>query len=131
MSISASVLAIVTAAIQSTKTLHEAVRRFKGRDKTLGRLQKELEDMTSILNALAEVIIADEAMCSLLRDPVDRCGRLCRDFERSMEYFSGKSKASLIDWAKMEFMKGDINEFIETMSGYKETISVAVGTIIM
>ncbi|KAK3669241.1 hypothetical protein LTR78_010876 [Recurvomyces mirabilis] len=31
----------------------------------------------------------------------------------------------------MEFMRGDINEFIETIAGYKSTISVGLGTIAM
>ena len=33
------------------------------------------------------------------------------------------------DWAKLEFMRGDINEFIDTISGYKSTIAVGLGII--
>ncbi|KAF3027229.1 hypothetical protein E8E12_000351 [Didymella heteroderae] len=46
-----------------------------------------------------------------------------------MERFSQKTKASFCDWAKLEFMRGDINEFIDTISGYKSTIAVGLGTI--
>ncbi|CVL00283.1 uncharacterized protein FMAN_09787 [Fusarium mangiferae] len=35
------------------------------------------------------------------------------------------------DWAKMEFMTGDINEFMDRLAGYKATISVGLGIIVM
>ena len=48
-----------------------------------------------------------------------------------METFWRKSKTGLRDWTKMEFMRGDINAFIERISGYKSTISVGLGTVNM
>ncbi|CAI6049354.1 unnamed protein product [Clonostachys chloroleuca] len=56
----------------------------------------------------------------LLEGLVSRCSQLCRDFEASMNTFSGKSKAGFRDWAKMEFMRGDIHEFIDALGGYWE-----------
>ncbi|XMA20276.1 hypothetical protein WAI453_013067 [Rhynchosporium graminicola] len=38
---------------------------------------------------------------------------------------------SLKDWAKMEFMRGDINEFIDTLADYKSIIIIGLGTINM
>ncbi|EDN05564.1 predicted protein [Histoplasma mississippiense (nom. inval.)] len=35
------------------------------------------------------------------------------------------------DWTKMEFMRGDINEFIDTIVGYELTILVGLGTVTM
>ncbi|KAE8373861.1 hypothetical protein BDV26DRAFT_271021 [Aspergillus bertholletiae] len=131
LSIAASALAVITAAIQSTRTLVETVNRFKDRDKTLRRLQTELEDLTSILNALAEVTRTEKSMLALLRDPINRCSQVCDEFDRSMKAFSEKSKIGFRDWAKMEFRRGDINEFIDTIAGYKSTISVGLGTITM
>lgn len=43
--------------------------------------------------------------------------------------FKERSKSSIRDWAKLEFMRGDINEFIDTVSGYKSTIAVGLGII--
>lgn len=131
LSVTASVLAVVIAAIQSTKSLTETVKRFKGRDKTLRRLNDELEDLTKILSALKEVCQSEESMMELLQGPVGRCRQLCSEFENSMKEFSGKSKTGLRDWAKMEFMRGDINEFMDTLTGYKSTISIGLGTITM
>ncbi|CAM1504967.1 Fc.00g106040.m01.CDS01 [Cosmosporella sp. VM-42] len=131
LSITASVVAVVTAAIQSTKSLTETVKRFKDRDQILSRLQHELEDLINILNALKEVTNIETSILALLKGPVDRCSQVCREFETSMKEFSGKSKTGFRDWAKMEFMRGDINEFMGTLAGYKSTISVGLGTITM
>jgi len=131
LSITASLLAITTAALQSTKSLYETVKRFKDRNKTLRRLQDELGDLTKILDSLTQVTSAEQSMLTLLQGPIERCSQVCREFEQSMEGFGGKSKTSFRDWTKMEFMRGDINEFIDTIAGYKSTISVGLGTITM
>ncbi|CRK15944.1 hypothetical protein BN1723_010853 [Verticillium longisporum] len=68
-------------------------------------------------------------MLALLEGPFDRCGQLCHEFQVAMEDFNGKSNIGFRDWTKMEFMKGDINEFMDTLSGYKSTISVGPGTL--
>lgn len=131
LSITASLLAVTTAAVQSTKSLYETVKRYKDRNKTLRRLQDELRDLTTILESLTQVTNAEQSMLTLLQGPIERCNQVCREFEQSMEVFGGKSKTGFRDWTRMEFMRGDINEFIETIAGYKSTISVGLGTITM
>jgi len=129
LSITASVLTIITAAIVSAKTLHETVGRYKGRDKTLGRLQDGLTDLITILKSLEEVAHNEAPVLALLKGPIGRCAQVSADFEDAMKTFSGKSKTGLIDWAKMEFMRGNINEFIDILADYKSTITVGLGTI--
>lgn len=131
LSITASLLAISTAAVQTIKSLCETVKRYKDRDKTLHRLQDELDDLTKILESLTKVTAADESLLAILQSPVGRCGQVCHDFEVSMERFGRKAKAGFKDWTKLEFMRGDINEFIETISGYKSTIAVGLGIVTM
>jgi chromosome segregation ATPase len=131
LSITASLLAVTTAAVKSTKSLYETVKRFKDRNKTLRRLQDELGDLSNILDSLTQAANAEQSMLTLLQGPVERCSQVCSEFERSMEAFSGKTKTGFRDWTKMEFMRGDINEFIDTIAGYKATISVGLGIITM
>ncbi len=131
LSITASVVAVVTAAIQSTKSLSATVKRYKDRDKTLNRLQHELEDLTTVLSSLKEAANPDKSISTLLKGPVDRCRQVCREFEDAMEKFSGKKKTGLRDWTKMEFMRGDIHDFMDTLASYKSTIMVGLGTITM
>ena len=129
LSITASSLAVITAAVKSTKSLYETIKRFRDRNKTLRRLQDEIGDLGNILESLIEATAAEEPILKLLQGPVERCSQICREFERSITAFGGKSKTGFRDWTKMEFMRGDINEFIETIAGYKSTISVGLGTI--
>ncbi|KXX73059.1 hypothetical protein MMYC01_210529 [Madurella mycetomatis] len=129
LSVSASVVAVVTAAIQSAKSLAATVKRYKDRNKTLQRLQHELEDLTNVLSSLKDAANSDSSILALLEGPVERCSQVCREFEDAMEKFSGKSKTGLMDWAKLEFMRGDINDFMDTLASYKSTIMIAVGTI--
>ena len=131
MSVASSVLAIVTAAVQSVKSLHETVSRFKGRDKTLQRLQNELHDTFNILDSLEQVLQTEASVPALLRGPIDNCSKICKAFEQSMNSFTQKNKTGFRDWAKLEFMRGDIDEFIDTISGYKATIAIGIGTITM
>jgi DNA repair ATPase RecN len=131
LSITGSMLAVITVAVESVKSLHNTIKRFKDRDKNLRKLRTELEDLTNILGSLGDVINADMPMLALLRGPIERCSQLCREFEQAMEKFGRNSTTGFRDWAKMEFMRGDITEFIDNIAGYKSTINVGLGTITM
>ncbi|KAL2138785.1 hypothetical protein VTI28DRAFT_6239 [Corynascus sepedonium] len=131
LSISASILAVVTAAIQSTKSLSATVKRYKDRDKTLNRLQHELEDLITVLDSLKAAADSDKAVSTLLKSPLTRCSQICREFEDAMKKFSGKTKTGLRDWTKMEFMRGDIHDFMDILASCKSTIMVGLGIITM
>ncbi|KAF4948985.1 hypothetical protein FGADI_9270 [Fusarium gaditjirri] len=124
-------LAIVPLAVQSIKSLKDTVTRYKGRDKTLARLHHVLDDLDNILEALERAVDSEESTRALLEGPVSRCNILCRDFETAMKAFGGTSRMGFRDWAKMEFMAGDINEFMdrqtskvshEVLEEYNETV---------
>jgi Fungal N-terminal domain of STAND proteins len=140
LSVLASLLAVATAGVQSTQSLKAAVKRYKTRDATLRRLLDEIEDAENILCALKQLLEAgtsqpitdaDNSMAVLLRGPIERSSKVCDEFKEAMEKFSRKSKTSFIDWTKMEFMRGDVNQFMDTVTGYKATISVGLGVLTM
>ncbi|RMZ87344.1 hypothetical protein DV736_g5429, partial [Chaetothyriales sp. CBS 134916] len=85
LSITASLLAITTAALQSTKSLYETVKRFKDRDKTLRRLQDELEQLTAILDSLTEVTNAEQSMFRLLQGPIERCSQVLQEYNEMVK----------------------------------------------
>ncbi|KAM5463500.1 Essential protein Yae1, N terminal [Microsporum audouinii] len=45
------------------------------------------------------------------------------------EEFAQKPKIGILDWTKLKFKKGDINESTDTIAGCKSTISVGLGII--
>lgn len=55
LSISASILAVVTASVVLVKSLKETVKRYRGRDETLRRLLDQLEDLISVLDNLEKI----------------------------------------------------------------------------
>ncbi|KAH6967643.1 hypothetical protein BKA56DRAFT_497203 [Ilyonectria sp. MPI-CAGE-AT-0026] len=118
-------------AVQTVNSLKNTVTRYKGRDKTLARLYLVLGDLGNILEALEGALDSGESTRALLEGPVSRCNLICREFETAMPAFSGKSKMSFLDWTRMEFMTGDINEFMNRLADYKATISVGLDTITM
>lgn len=83
-----TVLALLNAAVQSMKSLCETVKRFKERNRTLGRLQNELEDLTNLLDSLRQATNAKTSMLAFLHDPIRRCSQICGMFEQTMEAFS-------------------------------------------
>lgn len=126
-----SITTSVTAAIHSTKSLYETIKCFEDRSRTLRRLQEELQDLANILDSVTQVNNTEISILALLQRPTDRWSQVCREFEQSIKVFSRKPKVGFRDWTKMEFMGGDINEFIDIIAGYKSTISVCLATINM
>ncbi|KAL6236526.1 hypothetical protein BDW75DRAFT_229447 [Aspergillus navahoensis] len=122
-------LDIITTAIQSTKSLQDTVQLFKDRNKTLQRLQNELEDLTKNLGLIKQAVNAGASVSVLLQGPIGRCGEVCREFEQEMKTFSRDSVTGLRDWGRMLFMGGDMNEFIDTITGYTSIILVGVGAV--
>jgi hypothetical protein len=120
-----------SAAITSAKALQDTVQRYKDRNRTLGRLQSGLQDLTTILSLLKEATDDETPVLTLLKGLVGRCNQMCCEFNGAIETFSGKPNTGLKDWTKMEFMKGDINEFIDTLSDYKSAIATGLETLTM
>jgi hypothetical protein len=131
LSIAASLLSVILTVIQTIKSLYDTVQQFMDCNKSLRRLQDELEELTNILFALIEVTHAETLMLALLQAPIHRYSQICSEFKQLIRAFSEKLKTDFRDWAKMEFMRGDINEFIHTIAAYKSTLSVRLGTITM
>ena len=118
-------------AIQSTRSLHATVSGFKDRSRCIRRLQAELEAVTNVLESLKKVDNFATSILASLYCLCHRCSEICCKFERSMIVFSQKPITGFRDWTKMQFMGGDINEFIDTIGGYQSTISVSLGILTM
>jgi len=103
LTIAASALAIISTAIQSTKSLYDAVSSYGSRDKPLGRLQDELhdelQDLAKTLDALKEVVDAEPSKLELLRGSIDRCSKVCHDFELSMEILNPSAPRNIEDFS--------------------------------
>jgi hypothetical protein len=119
----------VTSAVRATNSLAKTIKRYRERNRTLGSLLDEVKSLNELLESLKDLNDERLSKLSVLEGPVERCSTVCDAFKDAMEDFASKSKIGFLDWTKMEFMKGDINQFKESVTGYKLTISVGIGII--
>ena len=135
ISLLAGFIAIVTAALQSSHSLYEEIKSFKGYPPKVQRLIEELFALGNLLTALKAVLetaqSVDDELISL-GFSIKRCGNACQDVKEVLlkcTAHSNQAKASFRDWVKFKYMDGDINDFRDTISVYKSTISIALNGI--
>ncbi|KAK2007746.1 hypothetical protein LZ32DRAFT_666536 [Colletotrichum eremochloae] len=68
-----SVLAVITTTIASTRVLSETLSCFENHDRTLQRLQCELNDLSMVLNSLKDMPQPDLSLIILLKEPISWC----------------------------------------------------------
>ena len=129
LSIPASAMAMVAITAQSTRSLRNLVAHHADHDRALASLYNVLENLYNNLKALEQTATPEASTGTILEGPIRRCDLLCQDFERAMQEFAMKPTAGLRDWSKMEFTAGDINEFVDILTGYQATISVGLDTV--
>jgi len=61
-------------------------------------------------------------MLALIHRLVERCSKGDGKFDQLIMVFKGKIKIGYRDWTKMELMRGDVNQIIKTIPGYKSTV---------
>lgn len=130
ISIASGLLALATFALQSSKSLYQAVESFQSNGRTIRELREELEALDGVLQSLYQAAAKSNSDLTGLKLPLFRCGKACRDFEAMIikcTAHSGGSRTSFRDWAKLKYMGDDIIGFKNMLAGYKSTISIALG----
>ena len=123
-----AIIQLAANAAESTLALRNRVAHHKGRDRVLASLYGVLENLYNNVKALEQSIVLEASAMMILGGPVSRCYILCQEFERAVQDFEMESTTGLRDWSKMEFTTGDINGFIDLLTGYQATISIVLDT---
>lgn len=135
LKMSSGVLTLLTSAIQAGKTLHETIQSFRNYERTIRDLRSELESLIQVLESLKTVAIDEGPIVSMLKLPVLCCHQTCQEFNaviiKSTKHASDSSRTSFRDWAQIRYMGGDIRDFKDTLSSYKSTIAIALGSLNM
>ncbi|KAF4620150.1 hypothetical protein G7Y89_g14671 [Cudoniella acicularis] len=128
--IASGLLALAVFAFQSSTQLYQLVESFQNNQRVVRELKEELEALNGVLRSLQETAASTDADLTSLKLPLLRCGNACRDFEavilKCTAHSSG-SKTSFRDWARLKYMGDDIVGFKTMLTGYKSTISIALG----
>lgn len=129
LSIASGSIAIVTAAVQSSKVLYQAIQSFKGHSRSVRQLRDELEALGGVLRSLEVFSESDPSVIVPLKLPLTQCAKACVEFRELIvkcTKHSRDEKTSLRDWAKLTYMGNDVNGFTAMLSGYKSTIAIAL-----
>lgn len=130
ISLASGLLALAAFAFQSSKSLYEVVESFHSNQRTIRDLKEELQALDEVLQSLHETATTADTDLTALKLPLLRCGKACKEFEVVIvkcTAHSGGPRTSFRDWAKLIYMGDDIVGFKNMLSGYKSTITIALG----
>jgi hypothetical protein len=130
ISLASGLLTLATFALQSSKSLYQAVESFQNNPRTIRELKEELEALDGALQSLHETASNSNVDLTGLKLPLLRCGNACKDLEALINKcttHSGGSRTSFRDWAKLKYMGDNIAGFRNMLAGYKSTINIALG----
>ncbi len=129
LSITAGLLAIITATIQSSKAFYQTVQSFRNHPRAVRQLKDELQALDGVLWSLEALTRHKESLFVPLRLPLSQCCQACIEFESLIlkcTKHSGGSRTSFRDWARVTYMDSDTIGFTTMLAGYKSTISIAL-----
>lgn len=129
LSVTASVVTLAATVFQLSKSLHDTVSSFQSNSKVIRELKQEVNDLEEVLQVLREVGTEYEPQLASLKQPLCHCGKVCKEFDDILldcAKHSNGPRTSFRDWARVQYMGGDIAKFKDVLAGYKATISIAL-----
>ena len=129
LSVTAGIIAVVTATIQSSTALYNTIESFKNYPQRVRELLKQIMGLQEILSSLRELCEQDRRVGGPLKIPLQECGATCEQFREVLEFHRGtlSSGRSFSAWISFKFRNGDIVNFMERLAVYKSTIAIAIG----
>lgn len=128
--LASSLVTLAGFAFQASKSLHQVLESFKSTKRTVRELRHELDALNQVIEELQKVAVDHEKDLSTLKLPLLRCGKTCQEFKDVIEKCAPRSdgqRTRIIEWARLQYMGGNISNLKATLSGYKATISIALG----
>ncbi|KAH8892569.1 hypothetical protein GQ53DRAFT_822772 [Thozetella sp. PMI_491] len=130
LSVTASLIAIVGATIQTSITLYNEIQGFRNHPPAVRRLGEELDALNTVLQSLRNhVDDDDDPTLAALKRPLLQCQKECAEFQVLVvrcNAHSNDSRTSWRDWARLRYMRADVNSFTDMLNGYKSTITIAL-----
>lgn len=127
--ITSGILTLLEFGFESGIRLHNYLKDLKDTPNAIRALRDEAKSIADVLPSLRSTISGTDHEFDPLKGPIFHCGEACRKLQASLTQLSGAgSKAqSWKDYLKMRYMGKDIRESKDMLSGYKATISIAIG----
>ncbi len=139
LTVSAGIIAVVTIAYSSSKTLVETVKGIRDAPKTFQDLSTDLAALQEVLGLLGARLDSggqggpfSEAQISCLEHlatPLRACSNACSEFKLKLDdvmCHSSDTHTSFRDRIKLRFQDKDITAFRFKLASYKLTLSIAL-----
>jgi hypothetical protein len=138
LSVTASVVGITTAALQSVQFLAKTIGDIKDVPDTIKSIRADLQAVELILRNLNKALQGDDSQIvrsDQIKPAVENCDRACTTFKSLLDHWtrhSTKEKTFWIDrWRVGLFGQERIRSFKGQLSDCKGTLSVALSTATM
>ena len=136
LSISASVIAITSAAVGTVKFLHTTIGDIKGVPAALENLRSDLKAIEPVLQRLYTGLESEDSQVFLIDDiksAIEDCNSACSIFHKSLDHWMRhaiKYQAFWADWTDRLrigiFEQGTINVFKGRLNDCKSTLIVSL-----
>ncbi|KAE8373862.1 hypothetical protein BDV26DRAFT_296532 [Aspergillus bertholletiae] len=135
VSLATGILALVTFAYGAAQSLLNTFESFQNLPKDVSYLKGDLKSLQGLFNELYSVlsVLGTESDPDIagLKHPLLGCGEACKDLEilvRKCTKHSTEKKHSVRDWAMLRFRADQIRAVQDTLSIYKATINLSLGS---
>ncbi|KAJ6088412.1 hypothetical protein N7486_009673 [Penicillium sp. IBT 16267x] len=124
-----AILTLTIFAFDASKSLYEAISRFKSQRKTIQDLRSDLISLTNVLTSVHTQAQSPEEAKRLepLRQPIDCCWRICQELHETLpasEKQSAWGRDKLQAWLKVEYHGKSIEDMKQRLASYKSTLCI-------
>jgi hypothetical protein len=128
--LASGLLAEATFAFQCSFSLYETVNSLRPHPKHVRDLLQDIEALSAALGLLTDFIMETaDINLTALDLPLLRCGSVCKEFQQAILHYSSRpdnSQPGVLDWARLEYMGDDMDEFRILLVGYKTMFNIAL-----
>jgi hypothetical protein len=135
LSITASIVGITMAALQSTQFLTKAIDNIRGAPATVTSISTDLRAVQPTLQSLARALQDNSSPITLgeqIKHAVENCDIACRAFQTQVEHWTKHSTEDkmfwMVRWKVGLFGLERIKTFREQLGDCKSTLTVALST---
>jgi hypothetical protein len=131
-----ALLTLIVVALDTSKSLYEAVSSFKSQRKAIQDLQTDLSSLITVLGSIRTQAQTSHEVERLepLRHPLECCLTTCqeiRDMLDACTEHSAERQDRVRNWLKMRYHEKSFEDMKQRLASYKSTLSITFGSINM
>ncbi|KAH8648708.1 hypothetical protein BX600DRAFT_475659 [Xylariales sp. PMI_506] len=124
------VVAVAVSALNSSTALSNVIKEYSYHPKRIRDLLEELDALGHTLRQITQTAITTTSIdLSVIRLPLLKCDEACKAFETDIKKWMSRTDGDRITfrgWAKLNYVRDDIDRFKEMLAGYKATFSICL-----